>query len=119
MPENPYASDTRCLCPDDWRELFDKARCPQHGGAAYESERSKYWREGFAAGRAAAQPVPLSDLCTCEACGHTQAEPNWCHKCGHRTTIPEWAKALLAAWEIAQSAEVAREDNNPKPKEKP
>ena len=52
MPENPYASDTRCLCPDDWRELFDKARCPQHGGAAYESERSKFWREGAAAKQA-------------------------------------------------------------------
>lgn len=52
MPENPYASDTRCLCPDDWREPFDKARCPQHGGAAYESERSKFWREGAAAKQA-------------------------------------------------------------------
>lgn len=55
MPENPYASDTRCLCPDDWREPFDKTRCPQHGGAAYESVRAKAYREGAAAGVAASE----------------------------------------------------------------
>lgn len=39
-----------------------------------------------------------AECCTCEKCGHVQAEPNWCHKCGHRTTMPDWAKPLVDAF---------------------
>lgn len=36
-----------------------------------------------------------SECCTCEKCGHVQAEPNWCHECGHRVKFPEWARRLI------------------------
>lgn len=35
------------------------------------------------------------ECCTCESCGHVQAEPNWCHRCRRRVSFPEWAKRLL------------------------